>query len=412
MRVLWFTNTPSNYVSGVNAYNGGGWISSLETAISKRKDVDLGIAFHYRSINKKVERDGVCYYPISNPYSGSLAAKIKNHCISPKKRNDYFITEYLRIINDFRPDIINIFGTEQDFGLIAQFTKIPIVIHIQGLLIPYLNAFFPPGYNFYDYLLADYNPLHAYRRWQNYKNFKHNAMREKKILQVNRHFLGRTDWDRNLLYVYNSDATYDYCGEILRDAFYQRNEHCIPKRLVITTTISSPLYKGYDVVLKCANILKQQFDLDFEWRVFGNINPRLIERKENIQTSSVNVHLMGVATQDELQKSIAESMLYVHPSYIDNSPNSVCEAQMMGCTVIGQNIGGMPSLVTNEETGYLVPANDPFQLACKILSLYMNPETNKKVGKRASEVASIRHDKELIVSNLLNIYKKYQWRND
>ena len=39
MRVLWFTNTPSNFLKGTNVYNGGGWISSLELEIKKRNDL-------------------------------------------------------------------------------------------------------------------------------------------------------------------------------------------------------------------------------------------------------------------------------------------------------------------------------------------------------------------------------------
>ena len=37
MRILWFTNTPSNYKLQNGGYNGGGWISSLETEIKKNK---------------------------------------------------------------------------------------------------------------------------------------------------------------------------------------------------------------------------------------------------------------------------------------------------------------------------------------------------------------------------------------
>ena len=49
MRILWFTNTSSCYRrEGVSAnhYNGGGWISSLEMELKKRKDVELGVCFY------------------------------------------------------------------------------------------------------------------------------------------------------------------------------------------------------------------------------------------------------------------------------------------------------------------------------------------------------------------------------
>lgn len=407
MRVLWFTNTPSNYLHGTNAYNGGGWISSLESVLSKQKGIELGVAFFLNREPSKVTNDGISYYPISNPYAGSFKKKIMSLFIPLLKQERAKLNEYLRVIDDFKPDIINIFGTEQSFGLVTQYIKTPVVIHLQGLLIPYLNAYFPPGYNFFDYFFLDWNPLKMYRRWRSYVVFTQNSIREKSILRCNYHFMGRTEWDKIILSIYNPHASYNYCSEILRDTFYKRCERIIPEELTITTTISNPLYKGFDMVLKCANILKNDMNLNFKWRVFGNINPKLVERKEGIASKDVGVILMGVASQQELMLYISTSTLYVHPSYIDNSPNSVCEAQLLGCTVIGQDVGGMSSLIKQGVTGMLVPANDPFLMAHTIRKLYYNPALNDEIGRKSAEVAFHRHDKEVIVRDLLSIYKEH-----
>lgn len=411
MRVLWFTNTPSNYLQGTNAYNGGGWISSLESELSKQKDVSLGIAFLLNGQAGKVERDGVCYYPISNRFQG-LSGKIRGMFLTEDKRNGFYMHEYLKIISDFKPDIINIFGTEKNYGLIAKYTKIPIVIHIQGLLIPYFTAYFPPGYNLISYVCNALNPWKIVKRWHSYDTFRKNAEREKEIFKYNSHFVGRTKWDERLTSIYSPQATYDYCSEILRNAFYEAAERNIPKRLIIMTTISDPLYKGFDVVLKCASLMKCQMGMDFEWKVYGNIQPRFIEEVEGIKSGEVGVRLMGVASPEEIKKSILNSSVYVHPSYIDNSPNSVCEAQMMGCTVIGQFVGGMPSLIKQGETGVLVPANDPYQMACAIRYIYLNPERNIEIARKAAADAHQRHDKSQIVSDLMKIYKKYSNKNE
>lgn len=405
MRVLWFTNTPSNYLEGTTIC--GGWISSLEAEMLNLQDIDLGIAFLLNGHPPKVERNGTSYYPINNPYRGSLLRRLRYIITSTDRRRHYFMKKYLKVIDDFQPDIINIFGTEQDYGLIAQYTKVPIVIHIQGLLISCLSTFFTPGYSLWKYILLDMFPWRMFRRWRSYAYFKKNAETEKLIFKCNRHFMGRTQWDRNLTSIYNPQATYDYCGEILRTTFYESCPRKLPEKLIITTTISNMLYKGLDVVLKCAKLLKQQMLLDFEWRVYGNIDSKLIEKSENIKAQNVNVRIMGVASQEKLKLSIVESTLYVHPSYIENSPNSVCEAQMLGCTVVAQNVGGIPSIVAHGETGILVPANDPYQMACAIRDLYNDPVRNEEMGHRAAEIAHQRHDKERIVADLLGIYKRY-----
>lgn len=408
MRVLWFTNTPSNFLEGINPYNGGGWISSLETEIQKRHDIQLGIAFLLNGNPQKVKREDVCYYSISNPFGGTKINKLRRILISEAKWQHFFLKEYMRIVEDFAPDIINIFGTEQDFGLITQYTQIPVIIHIQGLLIPCLSAYFPPSYNVYDFIFSNYNPIKTFKRLHAYIHFKKSSRREKVILQNNRHYLGRTNWDKDIISIYSPHATYDYCSEILRDVFYEPCFRIIPKRLKITTTISDSLYKGFDVVLKCASILKCQFNLDFEWCVYGNINPSLVEGKENVRSNDVNVYLKGVASPSELRDAILKSTLYVHPSYIDNSPNSICEAQILGCTVIAQNVGGIPSLIEEGKTGFLVPANDPYQMSCIIKKIYENPDLNRKVGAQGQLEARKRHNKDHIVETLIKIYQKYR----
>ena len=407
MRVLWFTNTPSNYLYGTNAYNGGGWISSLEKELVKQENIELGVAFILNGHPKRVEGKGVFYYPINNPYVGSIKGRIKKYVTSRESKERYFINAYLNVIEDFRPEIINVFGTEQNFGLVSKYITIPVIIHIQGILVPCQTAFYPPSYNRFDYLFSTWSPIQIYRRWRGIIQFIRNAEREKAIFQCNRHFIGRTAWDKNLTSIYSPNATYDYCSEILRDVFYHNQKRHIPNHLIITTTISSPLYKGFDVILKCAKILKYQMNMNFEWRVYGNINPRLQEKKEGIRSDNVNVKLMGVAKAEVLQSAITESTLYVHPSYIDNSPNSVCEAQILGCTVVGQFVGGIPSLIKNYKTGVLVPANDPFQMACAIRILSADKQLNEDLGHQAAKVARKRHDKVLIIKDLLNIYNKY-----
>lgn len=408
MRILWFTNTPSNYMRGINAHNGGGWISSLENEIKKRNDVDLGIAFHMNGQPRKSTHDGVCYYPIRHPFDSSIKGKIRRLLTTSKSQLEYYISEYIRVVEDYAPDIIHIFGTEQTFGLLSKYINVPIVIHIQGLLAPCNNAFFPPGYNKMDYVWYNNNIWSACNRWFFYESFKKKVCVEKQIMCSNKHFIGRTKWDKKLISLYSPSATYDYCSEVLRESFYLSYERKLPDKLIVTTTISSPLYKGFDIVLKCAKILKFQMRIDFEWRVFGDVNPCLHERKNKVNSSTVNVLLFGIADQESIIKSICSSTLYVHPSYIDNSPNSVCESQILGCTVIGQNVGGMSTLIDDGKTGFLVPANDPYQMACAIRDLYFNPQLNISMGNMSAVVARARHNKTQIVSDLMAIYQKYK----
>lgn len=404
MRVLWFTNTPSRYAS-FGGYNGGGWIYSLEEEMSKREDIDLGIAFFMNGQKKKVHKNGVTYYPIEDPFTSSNINKLKGKFISQKGKEKEWLNRFQHVIEDFVPDVIEVFGSEQSFGQVAEYTKVPVVLHIQGILTPCYNAFLPPFISKHNYIWEDCNPFHAFKRFRGLRSFYKNGVRELNMVQHISYFIGRTEWDKRLTHLFNPKAKYFYGSEILRDVFYAPVERHIPPKAMIISTLSSPLYKGYETVLKTAKLLKELSCIDFDWRIYGNIDPKFVERRLRIYHDDVNVRFMGVASSEELKNELSSATAYVHLSYIDNSPNSVCEAQITGIPVIATNVGGIPSLIQDGETGFLVPANDPYQTAYLIHELSENKDMNNNVGKRAREVALKRHDKNVIVNSLINSYK-------
>ena len=162
-------------------------------------------------------------------------------------------------------------------------------------------------------------------------------------------------------------------------------------------------FKGFDLILKTAKLLKDK--VDFIWMVYGISQYNEWQDKLDILAETVNIKLMGVVDESALISSILSSNIFVHPSYIDNSSNSVCEAQLLGIPVISTNVGGIPSLIEEGKTGFLVPANDPYQLASKIIKLHSTPELAISIGHNASIVARNRHDKHQIYSDLYDVYK-------
>ena len=103
---------------------------------------------------------------------------------------------------------------------------------------------------------------------------------------------------------------------------------------------------------------------------------------------------------------LCNATCFVHPSYIDNSPNSVCEAQILGLPVLATHVGGISSIVKDGETGILFPANDPYTLASKIKEVTQSPALAVRLGKVAREQALKRHDPMMIRMTLMNIYKQ------
>ena len=404
MKVLWFSPTPALYKNTTShPYFGGGWIASIQKIVETDINIELAIAFFHSDKVFKVKQGATIYYPIALR-EGKLN-KIKNNLYlnrSDRKEVDYFH----QIINDFNPDLIQVFGSERSFGLVCKSVKVPIVIHVQGLINPYFNSYFIPGMSKLDFLLRNdtgilriiYN-FHTLRLW------KHACNREKLILSSCKYFLGRTNWDKALTSLYSPDSTYFYCSEILREVFYQntwgKNRD---KQFIIATTISKVSYKGFDLVLKTAKLLKEFTGIDFEWRVFGINSYRFMENETKISAKSVNIKYCGVLSSSKLCDELLEADVFINTSYIDNSPNSVCEAQILGMPVISTNVGGIVSLIIHEKNGILFPANDPWTLCSFIKQIFNDPEYACRLGAEARQIALSRHDKGRIYQDLKKAY--------
>ena len=414
MRILWISATAGNYrspnVSG-GGYNGGGWISSMQNELAKRDDIKLGIAFCRNGEPAKVEQDGVVYYPIPHHTKSKKDKFFDLFKLNDATRDEvlwpYYEEKFKKVIDDFKPDVIHIFGSELYQGLAARVTvDIPTILHIQGLLSLYIYIYLPPSVSKWQYYMSGKGLKGKYHNYQYLAYWHRSVYREKAILKAVPHVIGRTDWDRQALAVLNPKAQYHYGGEILRDIFYEEKKRKMPSKPVITSTISFPTYKGYDVILKVADILKNEMHLDFEWNVFGNVQPEFMEKHTDLKHENLNIHLRGVASADTIRDTLLGSTLYFHSSYVENSPNSVGEAQLVGIPVVASRVGGTDSMVEHGKTGFLYPVTDPYMAAYYIGRMIEDKKENVKIGRQAREVAQVRHDKGKIVEELLKTYQQ------
>lgn len=403
MKVLWFVNNPINITNANNPYNGGGWISSLLKEISHIKDIQINICYIGDDFHKETS-EGIQFYVVPNIEKSYVKKFLKYFPLTrrsyAKQTEKKYIKIFCKVVEDCNPDLIQIFGSESYFGLIAGKISTPIVLHVQGVLNPYLNAFLPPFVSWYSYILSSYLPHVILSKYCDKCNIEDGAIREKTILKNTNLYFGRTEWDKRIINVYNRQSKYFYCSEILRDPFYKKHNRSIPQRLKIVSTISKPLYKGFDLILNTIRVLSENYKLDFEWHIFGNIDNNYYR----ISKSITGLYMRGVVDSECIANEISSSTLYFHSSYIDNSPNSVCEAMMIGVPVISTNVGGISSLISDGKNGYLIPSNDSFQAAFLINNIFCDINLNITIGNEAHKTAEKRHDKKTIAKDLINCY--------
>ena len=420
MKVLWFSVTPLSLNAGENTgVEGKGWISSLLQLALAIEGLELVVAYeNYSPDRKEVEESGrLKIIPIN--ISRYSKREIIKDMMTKKEVDEYILSESLKIIHDNKPDLIHVFGAEWCFGLLAARTDVPVIIHIQGLWSQIRNCLLLPGQSsLFDRLKPELvtHPLGFFARYHYYNLSKERHHREEEILRQNKYFMCRTRWDQSVVRFYNRDAKVFHMDEALRADFMDCDRRwslggtrkATDRRLVITTTGACYSIKGPDVVLKTARLLRENTDYQVEWKWIGGTDEdiREFEKLTGIKAGDVGLRMMGTLSAQQMIDELLSSDMYVHTSYSDNSPNAVCEAQYPGLPVIATDTGGVVSLFSDSyDRNMIVPVNDPFYLASKIVELREDREKALALSEENRATAHERHDYKRITKQLQAIYR-------
>ena len=93
------------------------------------------------------------------------------------------------------------------------------------------------------------------------------------------------------------------------------------------------------------------------------------------------------------------------PSHIENSPNNLCEAMLLGMPCITTLAGGSDSILINKKEGLVIQDGDPWSMAGAVLELRNNWSEALIYGQKAREHALKRHDINSIIKSLLQTYQ-------
>lgn len=413
MKILWFTSTPSGASKKLISKTAScGWLYSLEKEIKIQPNTELHIAFYYPKKISDFEYEGVYYHPIyDNRYSSKLQNLIGNYREYLFGFKNHDLNQLKAIVNKISPDLIHYHGSELDYGLLQkEITNIPSVLSIQGLL----NSCYEKLYSGIPLsVISKYEPL-FYKlilktAQMNDHNFLFSAKREKEIFKLTKNVIGRTDYDRHIAYSMSPHINYFIGNEILRDEFYQNvwDKSSFNETFTIVTTISSGYYKGMEVILRTAHNLKQ-IGFKFKWIIIGqtedSYDARIISKWLKLRFSENNVYLVGRKNANEMIDILKSADIYCQAGHIENSPNSVCEAMLLGMPIIASNAGGTNSMLEHKKEGYLIQDGDSFSLAGTIIEVSQNFEMAKVWGISAKKRALKRHNPQSVAKEYLDIY--------
>ena len=389
---------------GIITKGSGYWMIALLKKLATKKDIQIGVVTAWPcGQDMQFKEENIDYFIIGQPARFShLKCRISD------------LEKCANIVRELKPNLIHVHGTERFYGLLTsrKLVNVPMVISIQGMLGPILPYYFGnmslweyfKFHNIKDYLRGRI-PMYDY--WL----FKRGAIREQEIIKSSNYFLGRTTWDLAHIRKINPKSEYFKVGEILRDDYsrYYWNIRTCRRHTVIFTNAGSP-FRGTEILLYAIKQLKMEYP-DIKLRIAGVIKNnyyygRIILGKIEKLGLKSEIELLGYLDSESMARALLESHVFCISSYIENSPNSLCEAQMIGIPCIASYAGGIPSLVKDDITGLLFPPGDSAVLAEKIREIFEDDELARAIGENAKKSALERHDSDRVVDQLLTAYSE------
>ena len=108
---------------------------------------------------------------------------------------------------------------------------------------------------------------------------------------------------------------------------------------------------------------------------------------------------------DETMKILKASQMLVVPSRTESIPQVIKEAFYLKVPVIATNVGGNPELVVHQETGILVPPEDPEKLTIAINNLLDNDESRRSFANNAFEFINKNFSWDVLLEKYTNLYE-------
>jgi len=417
MRILWVCNQCIPLIAkhlNINVPNKEGWLTGLSEKLIDDKDEDMVLGICFNGGREYSDHKGEYEVTAYGYFDDVTRPEIYN-----KELEERFKT----IIDDFKPDLIHIFGTEYPHTLAAcraMNDPSAILIGIQGLCSVYAKHYFdglPEG-------LLEKETLRDRLKNDNLKEQKERFVKrgENEISAIRScgNVTGRTDWDKKYTTIFNPGARYYFMNETLRSNFYEGKwdyEKC-EKHSLFASQGDYPI-KGLHVLIKALSEIKKDYP-DVRLYVAGNkiTGEDSLKKKiligtygkyinKLIKTGKLeeNVVFLGSLDADGMKQRYLKSNAFISASMMENSPNSVGEAMLLSMPVISSDVGGVRNLMSEEE-GYIYPPLDEKALIASVKKCFEanGSEIQKNMCEKAGKRGRMTHDPNTNYKRLSEIY--------
>ncbi|MBR2614404.1 MAG: glycosyltransferase [Clostridia bacterium] len=412
MRILWIVNMMFPKLAshlGLKTSTSGTWLIDLAEGLSNLDNVEIGIMTYGQQkdfVDVKIENIRYFVFP-----GGGKRLLFGNK----NTRKDC-----QKILEQFKPDLIHIHGTEYAPGyeIIKTGTKVPVLLTIQGMLGRIKDEYYG-GLSFRELLKC--TTLKELLRFKtpftSKMIFNNSAKRERKVLNSVKYVTGRTDWDKVTMLNINSNLKYYRLNYNLPAPFYNAKKWDINEVQRRSIYLSSSHYslKGLHVFVDALEIVKSKYP---DVKVYmpggrakdGKIRAssgymKFVLKKIKEKGLEENFYFIGGIPSNKVVEELQRANVCVVCSAMEGASATIREASMIGTPSICSYRGGMTELITDGVTGFTYDYPEYSMLALKIMQIFEDDELAISFSEKSIEISEKRHDRE---KNVLETFKVYE----
>lgn len=405
MKILWLsTRVLSNEDNGST----GSWLYALVNAFKNS---------HYTGIGN-ITMDNVMdiqYDRFDNVEQWRIPFKAK-------KRNGLPIRKYrksiIKIIRDFNPDIIHVWGVENYWGYVTKgLTKeFPILIEIQGLKRDIATVYSGDLSSFEklkstgikELLKLDtiYNRRMEYKKW---------GLLEAEIIKSHIFFSTHSQWAEAKVKELNPECIMFKNERLLRTEFYSSNVWKPNNSFFIYTSAGySAPFKGLLTLIKAVEIIRRKYP-QILLNIAGGFQFDGIRRdgyihflKKYIQKFNIesNITFVGPLNGKGIVELLRRSSVAVFPSFVESYGLAMAECMAVGIPLVVAYNGGSSYLGRDNENALFFAPGDVAMCAFQIDKILSSNDISNYLSVNARRTCLERNAPEKILNNQISIYKK------
>ncbi len=399
-----------------------GWLTGCleriknSDGLASEDALELAIAFPGEGdiASSKEVIDGITYYG----FTEDLA--------HPENYDGIVENRFHQILDDFKPDVVHIFGTEfpHSLAMLRAFgNPAKALLGIQGICGVIAKEYMADIPEEVQNTVTFRDRIKNDSLIQQQEKYRARAEHEKEAIRLTGNITGRTRFDKEETAKINPEARYFHLNETMRPGFYgvTRDEAQVEDHSIFLSQGDYPL-KGFHFMLQAMpeilekypdahlyvagnNIIgKGQSKYPYFMRAsaYGKYIRSLIRR----QRLKKNVTMLGMLSEEDMRDRLLKSSVFVCASVVENSPNSLGEAMLLGTPVVAARVGGIPSMLDDGRDGILFEKADPSSLAKGILQIWDEPVISGLYGENARNHALLTHDPDSNYKRLIEIYRE------